>query len=114
MGKKAYTPKSAIRRAKTTSGKVINGARTKRGFKVRTSCTFYRPRTLKLQRNPKYQRKSTPGPNKIHIKMAVKKMYKIKLVKVNTLIRPDGLKKAFVRLTSDQEAIEVANKIGII
>merc|ERR1712080_139223 len=52
--------------------------------------------------------------DKGHIKAAVKKMYSINLVKVNTLIRPDGLKKAYVRLTSDQEAIEVANKIGII
>lgn len=52
--------------------------------------------------------------NKRHIKTAVKKLYNINLVKVNTLIRPDGLKKAFVRLTPDQEAIEVANRIGII
>jgi len=41
-------------------------------------------------------------------------MYEIDVVKVNTLIRPDGLKKAYVRLTSDQEALEVANTIGII
>jgi large subunit ribosomal protein L23Ae len=33
---------------------------------------------------------------------------------VNTLIRPDGLKKAYVRLTPDHEALEVANRIGII
>eukprot|EP00971_Amphidinium_carterae_P223508 4434653-Amphidinium_carterae.2 len=33
---------------------------------------------------------------------------------VNTLIRPDGQKKAYVRLTSDYDALDVANRIGII
>jgi len=28
--------------------------------------------------------------------------------------RPDGLKKAYVRLTVDYDALDVANKIGII
>ncbi len=28
--------------------------------------------------------------------------------------RPDGIKKAFVRLRSDHDALDVANKIGII
>ncbi len=28
--------------------------------------------------------------------------------------RPDGTKKAYVRLTSDYDALDVANKIGII
>jgi len=52
--------------------------------------------------------------NKRHIAFAVKKLYEIQIVKINTLIRPDGLKKAYVRLTSDHEALEVANRIGII
>merc|ERR1719187_3207080 len=52
--------------------------------------------------------------NKYHIKNAVKKLYEINTVKVNTLIRPDGLKKAYVRLASDYDALDVANKIGII
>ncbi len=29
-------------------------------------------------------------------------------------LRPDGLKKAYVRLSPDQEAADVANKLGII
>ena len=33
---------------------------------------------------------------------------------VNTLIRPDGQKKAYVRLTADYDALDVANRIGII
>ena len=36
------------------------------------------------------------------------------LFQVNTLIRPDGAKKAYVKLASDYDALDVANKIGII
>ncbi|CAA6654893.1 unnamed protein product [Spirodela intermedia] len=52
--------------------------------------------------------------DKKKIKSAVKKMYDIQAKKVNTLIRPDGTKKAYVRLTPDYDALDVANKIGII
>nr|CAG8499110.1 2285_t:CDS:2 [Entrophospora candida] len=52
--------------------------------------------------------------NKRQIKDAVKKMYDVDAQKINTLIRPDGTKKAYVRLTSDVEALDVANKIGFI
>ncbi|XP_009761791.1 large ribosomal subunit protein uL23-like [Nicotiana tabacum] len=52
--------------------------------------------------------------DKKKIKDAVKKMYDIQTKKVNTLVRPDGTKKAFVRLTPDYDALDVANKIGII
>ncbi|KAE8666680.1 Aquaporin TIP1-2 [Hibiscus syriacus] len=45
------------------------------------------------------------------IKDAVKKMYDIQAKKVNTLIRPDGTKKAYVRLTPDYDALDVANKL---
>jgi len=52
--------------------------------------------------------------NKFHVKAAVKKLYEVEVQKVNTLIRPDGKKKAYVRLSSDYDALDVANKIGII
>ena len=52
--------------------------------------------------------------NKSQIKDAVKRMYAIEVDKVNTLIRPDGRKKAYVRLKGDVDALDVANKIGII
>merc|ERR1711934_252912 len=52
--------------------------------------------------------------NKPQVKLAVKELYDVKVVKVNTLIRPDGRKKAFVRLSPDHDAVEVANKIGIV
>merc|ERR1719223_2627950 len=48
------------------------------------------------------------------IKEAVKQLYDVQAAKVNTLIRPDGLKKAYVHLTQNYDALDVANRIGII
>lgn len=39
--------------------------------------------------------------NKKMIKQSIEQLYKIKIKKVNTLITPKGLKKAYVKLTSD-------------
>lgn len=50
--------------------------------------------------------------NKRQIKDAVKKLYDVESAKINTLIRPDGKKKAYVRLTADHDALEVANKVS--
>merc|ERR1712167_182165 len=55
-----------------------------------------------------------PKANKYQIKAAVKKMYEIDVARVNTLIRPTGDKKAYVKLAPDYDALDVANKIGII
>ncbi|EGW14550.1 60S ribosomal protein L23a [Cricetulus griseus] len=52
--------------------------------------------------------------NKHQIKQAVKKLYDIDVAKVNTLIRPDGEKKAYVRLAPDYDALDVANKVSIL
>eukprot|EP01119_Soliformovum_irregulare_P006776 TRINITY_DN191_c0_g1_i1.p1 TRINITY_DN191_c0_g1~~TRINITY_DN191_c0_g1_i1.p1 ORF type:complete len:182 (+),score=39.38 TRINITY_DN191_c0_g1_i1:47-592(+) len=52
--------------------------------------------------------------NKNQIRDSVKKMYDISALKVNSLITPRGLKKAYVRLTSDHDALDIANRIGII
>ncbi|XP_072506050.1 large ribosomal subunit protein uL23-like [Notamacropus eugenii] len=52
--------------------------------------------------------------NKHQIKQTVKKLYDIDVAKVNTLIPPAGGKKAYVRLAPDYDALDVANKIGII
>jgi len=52
--------------------------------------------------------------NKRQIKAAVKELYEIQAEKVNTLVRPDGKKKAYVKLTQDHDALEIANRIGII
>ncbi|KAK9764304.1 60S ribosomal protein L25 [Basidiobolus ranarum] len=52
--------------------------------------------------------------NKRQIREAVKRLYDVDAAKINTLIRPDGQKKAYVRLTADVDALDVANKIGFI
>ena len=52
--------------------------------------------------------------NKKQIKAAAESLYQIKVVKVNTLIRPDGTKKAFIKVSPEYEALDIANKIGII
>eukprot|EP00389_Voromonas_pontica_P007545 GDKH01011392.1.p1 GENE.GDKH01011392.1~~GDKH01011392.1.p1 ORF type:complete len:71 (+),score=18.57 GDKH01011392.1:167-379(+) len=52
--------------------------------------------------------------NKRQIKAALEKAYDVKAARVNTLIRPDGKKKAFIRLTPDQDALDVSNRIGFI
>lgn len=52
--------------------------------------------------------------NKKQIKQAVKKLYDIQAEKVNTLIRPDGQKKAYVKLTTDYDATDVASRLGLI
>ena len=52
--------------------------------------------------------------NKRQIKAAAKELYNFETQKVNTLITPKGLKKSYVRLTSDYDALDVANRIGII
>lgn len=52
--------------------------------------------------------------NKPKIKAAVTEIYDIQAAKVNTLVRPDGQKKAYVRLSADNDALDVASRIGII
>ena len=52
--------------------------------------------------------------NKHLIKKACQELYNIKVRSVNTLIRPDGYKKAYVTLAKEFDALEVANKIGIM
>merc|ERR1712117_629471 len=45
--------------------------------------------------------------NKGSIRAAVKDQYDIQISKINTLIRPDGLKKAYVKLSADFDALDV-------
>ena len=52
--------------------------------------------------------------NKHQTKQAVGKLYDIDEAKVNTLIRPDGEKKVYVRLAPDYDASDITNKTGII
>jgi large subunit ribosomal protein L23Ae len=51
--------------------------------------------------------------NKNTIRWAVESLYDVVVDNVNTLILPDGKKKAFVRLAPDYSAAEVATNLGI-
>ena len=48
------------------------------------------------------------------IRKACQDLYNIKVRKVNTLITPKGNKKAYVVLSKVHDALEIANKIGIM
>jgi large subunit ribosomal protein L23 len=48
------------------------------------------------------------------IKLAVEELYEVDVATVNSAITPEGEKKAFVRLTSDFNAADVAIKLGIL
>ena len=51
---------------------------------------------------------------KTDVKKAVEELYEVKVSKVNLLITPEGVKKAFVRLSPEFKASDVAIKLGIL
>lgn len=51
--------------------------------------------------------------DKHDIKRAVEELYDVKVEKVNTLITPQGEKKAYVKLKPEYPASELAVKLGI-
>ena len=52
--------------------------------------------------------------DKQDIKKAVEAMYEVKVADVHTLITPQGVKKAFVKLKPEYRASDVAIKLGIL
>ena len=48
------------------------------------------------------------------IKMAVEELYDVVVDKVNSTITTEGEKKAFVKLTPDYKAADIAIKLGIL
>jgi len=52
--------------------------------------------------------------NKTQIKEAVEKIFNVKVEKVNTLILPNGEKKAYVKLKKDYKATDVLSKLGLM
>ncbi|MCS7124232.1 MAG: 50S ribosomal protein L23 [Candidatus Bathyarchaeota archaeon] len=51
---------------------------------------------------------------KADVKRAVEQLYEVKVDKVNIVITPDGRKKAFVKLSPEHRASDVAIKLGIL
>jgi large subunit ribosomal protein L23 len=48
------------------------------------------------------------------IRLAVEELYDVVVDKVNSTITAEGEKKAFVRLSPDYKAVDVAIKLGIL
>lgn len=48
------------------------------------------------------------------IKAAVQALYGVKVEKVNTCITPDGRKKAYVKLKTAEDAVNLATKLGLL
>nr|XP_054102939.1 60S ribosomal protein L23a-like [Callithrix jacchus] len=65
--KEAPAPPKAEAKAKALKAKkvVLKGAHSHKKKNIHTSPTFRRPKTLRLRRQPKYPRKSTPRRNKL-------------------------------------------------
>ena len=51
---------------------------------------------------------------KHEIKYAFETLYNVKVIKINTLITPQGKKKAFIKLSKDYSALDLATEVGII
>ena len=51
---------------------------------------------------------------KQEIKKAVEELFQVKVVNVNTLITMEGEKKAYVKLSKETPAIDVATKLGLM
>lgn len=51
---------------------------------------------------------------KTDVKKAVEQLYEVKVAKITMLITPQGEKKAFVKLTPEFKASDVAIKLGIL
>jgi large subunit ribosomal protein L23 len=51
---------------------------------------------------------------KPEIKEAIEKTFKVKVVKVTTLVTPKGNKRAYVRLSPETPAIDIATDLGLM
>ncbi len=54
------------------------------------------------------------GANKKQIREAVETLYNVKVASVRTLITRTGEKKAYVRLSDEYKASDVATKLGLL
>jgi large subunit ribosomal protein L23 len=52
--------------------------------------------------------------DKIEIKASIEKLFNVKVVKVNTLNDVKGRKKAYVKLSNETPAIDVATELGLM
>ena len=51
---------------------------------------------------------------KSQIKKAVEEVFKVKVIRVTTLITPQGNKKAYVKLSPETPALDVTTQLGLM
>merc|ERR1712098_156551 len=64
-GETKKAPIKAVQKAQKVQKKVVKGTHGTRVKKVRTSVKFFRPKTFRPGRNPKYPKRSTPRRNRM-------------------------------------------------
>ena len=69
--------------------------------------------TMLLERNNTITFIVRRDATKHEIKRAVEELYEVKVEKVNTLITPDGQKKAYVKLAPEYKAEDIASRLGV-
>ena len=69
--------------------------------------------TILLERNNTLTFIVRRDATKNEIKRAVEELYEVKVEKVNTLITPDGQKKAYVKLAPEYKAEDIASRLGV-
>jgi large subunit ribosomal protein L23 len=52
--------------------------------------------------------------SKTDVRRAVEELYEVQVERVNTEMAPDGRKKAYVRLSPEHKAADLAVKLGIL
>ena len=52
--------------------------------------------------------------SKQEIKKAIEEIFKAKVIKVNTLINQDGIKRAYVKFSMETPAIDIATNMGLM
>ena len=52
--------------------------------------------------------------SKPEIKKAAEELFKIKITKINTTILPSGEKKAYLKLSAETPAIDIATQLGLL
>ena len=52
--------------------------------------------------------------NKTEIKKAIETMFKVKVLKVSTYITPAGDKRAYVKFSDENPAIDIATQLGLM
>jgi large subunit ribosomal protein L23 len=55
-------------------------------------------------------RKSSKG----QIKKSIEEMFKVKVLKVSTFITAEGEKRAYIKLSSENPAIDIATQLGLM